>query len=122
MNVNPSKENWISGFFGISGFNVSCVANFDESRIDLSLGKKDKEKNKSAYDYLYNRRTEIEAEVGASLDWDRSDDTKASFVSVHLPNVSISNETDWIQMAKFHAEWSKKFYDAFVPLLREWNK
>ena len=122
VNVNPSKENWISGFFGISGFNVSCVANFDESRIDLALGKSDKDKNKSAYDYLYNRKAEIEAEIGADLDWDRSDETKASFVSVHLSNVSISNETDWIQMAKFHAEWSKKIYDVFVPLLREWNK
>lgn len=122
MNVNPSKENWISGFFGISGFNVSSVANFDESRVDLALGKSDKDKNKSAYDYLYNRKAEIEAEIGADLDWDRSDETKASFVSIHLANVSISNETDWIQMAKFHAEWSKKIYDVFVPLLREWNK
>lgn len=121
-NVNPSKENWISGFFGISGFNVSCVANYDESRIDLWLGKPDKEKNKSAYDYLHNRRAEIESEIGASLDWDRGDNIKASSVSVHLANVSISNETDWIQMAKFHAEWSKKIYDVFVPLLREWNK
>ena len=25
-------------------------------------------------------------------------------------------------MAKFHAEWSKKFYDVFVPLLKEWQK
>lgn len=28
----------------------------------------------------------------------------------------------WLQMATFHAEWSKKFYDVFVPMLNEWNK
>ena len=30
----------------------------------------------------------------------------------------VKNETDWLQMAKFHAEWSKKFYDVIVPYLR----
>ena len=33
-------------------------------------------------------------------------------------DVSIENETDWLQMAKFHAHWSKKFYDVIVPYLR----
>ena len=35
--------------------------------------------------------------------------------------IGISDETNWTQMAKFHAEWSKKFYDVFVPLLQQWN-
>lgn len=121
-NVNPSKENWISGFFGISGFNISCVANYDCSRIDLYLGKSDKTKNKSAYDYLFSHKEKIEEKLGISLEWQRSEDTKASFVVYRLNNVSIANETDWTQMAKFHAEWSKKFYDVMVPLLVEWNK
>lgn len=120
-NVNPSKENWISGFFGISGFNISCVANQDESRVELVLVKTDKLLNKSAYDYLYARRAEIESKLGASLNWLRSDETKTSYVSYKLSDVSIANETDWLQMARFHAEWSKKFYDTLVPHLKLWN-
>lgn len=120
-NVNPSKANWICGFFGIRGFNISCVANYDQARIDLALSKSDKQKNKSAFDYLYARKDAIEAQLGTPVDWQRSDDTKASFVVYRLPGVSIAHETDWIQMAKFHAEWSKKFYDVFVPLLQQWN-
>ena len=38
---------------------------------------------------------------------------------ISLPGVSIENETDWTQMAKFHAEWSKKFFDVIVPYLKE---
>lgn len=38
-------------------------------------------------------------------------------IQYRLPNVSITNETDWTMMAKFHAEWSRKFYDVFVPYL-----
>ena len=51
-NVNPSKENWINGFFGVSGFNISCIANFDCAKVDLYLGKAKKEENKKAFDML----------------------------------------------------------------------
>ena len=59
-----------------------------------------------------------ESKLGKPLEWLRSDDTKASFVLTRLPEVSIKNETDWTMMAKFHAEWSKKFYDVLVPYLK----
>lgn len=121
-NVHPSKMNWISGFFGISSFSISCTANMNEANVCLVLGKSVKEKNKSAFDYIYAHKESIEEQIGAPLVWDRSENTKASYVAYHLEDVSINNETDWLQMAKFHAEWSKKFLDAFVPLLKQWNE
>lgn len=36
---------------------------------------------------------------------------------MQLDNVSIENEVDWIQMAKFHTEWSKKFYDVIISYI-----
>ncbi len=121
-NVNPSKENWISGFFGIGGFQISCVANYDQARVDLSLSKSEKASNKSAYDYLLARKEEIESKLGSQVEWLRSEETKGSYIVVRLKDVSIQNETDWIQMAKFHAEWSKKFFDVMVPYLVDWSR
>lgn len=121
-NVNPSKENWISGWFGISGFSIDCVANYDQARVEIDLQKADKQKNKAAFDFLITRKLEIEQKLGVSLEWMRGDDTKGSYILYRLMDVSITNETDWIQMAKFHAEWSKKFYDVIVPYLQQWNE
>lgn len=118
-NVNPSKDNWINGFIGVSGFYISCVANFNEARVEVILGKPEKEKNKAAFDILMKSKDDIENALGVGLVWARSEDIKTSRVYVALNNVSISNENDWIQMAKFHAEWSKKFFDVFVPILRK---
>lgn len=118
-NVNTSKENWISGFLGHSGVTISCVANFDSARVELYIAKADKEKNKKIYDYLAKYQSAIESKIGATLEWNRKDDTKASRIHIQLNDVSISSETDWSQMAKFHADWSKKFYDAMVPYLDE---
>ena len=59
-----------------------------------------------------------EEKLGRQLNWSRSDETKGSFITISLDNVSIENETGWIQMSKFHAEWSKRFFDVLVSYLR----
>ena len=117
-NCSPTKNNWQGGFFGIGGFNLSCVANFNFAKVDLYFGHSNKTRNKEAFDFLYSNKTAFEASFGRSLNWTRNDDAKASVISIRLENVSIENEADWTMMAKFHAEWSKKFYDVFVPYLK----
>ncbi len=116
-NVNPSKDNWISGFFGVQGCSICCVANWDCARVELYLGKNDAQKNKKLFDLLYAKKNEIESKLDVALVWNRGEDIKSSKISYQLENVSIENETDWLQMAKFHTEWSKKFYDVIVPYL-----
>ena len=118
-NVNPSTSNWISGFFGVGGFNITCVANYDCAKVQLYLGKSNPAKNKEAYDFLYKHKQEIETKIGVELDWQRADTYKSSSIFYPLNGVSIANETDWIRMAKFHAEWSKKFCDVILPVLKE---
>ncbi len=118
-NVNPAKEYWVSGWFGISGFSIGCFAKYKQISVELDLAKSDRTKNKSAYDYLYARKDEIEKTLGIPLDWWRFDG-KASYVHYGI-DLGIADETNWTQAAKFHAEWSKKFYDVFVPLLQQWN-
>ena len=118
-NVGPSTANWISGFFGIGGFNISCIANYDRAYVQLFLGKKDKEKNKEAFDLIYKHKDEIEQNLGEHIIWNRADNNKASNVMFELRGVSIANETDWIRMAKFHAEWSRKFSDVCLPYFKD---
>ena len=118
-NVGPGTSNYISGFFGISGFSICCVANMDQARIDFYMGSNDVEKNKTAFDKLYAHKDEIEKELDVPLTWDRADDNKASWIYYKLENVSVSNESDWPRMAKFHAEWSDKISNALLPYLIE---
>ena len=75
-NVSPGTSNTVSGFFGISGFNVSCIANFDQARIDFYMGKSDSAKNKAAFDTLVAHKEEIEQELGVSLTWERANELR----------------------------------------------
>ena len=114
-----TKSNWINGSFGMGGFNITCVVNYNQARVDLTLGHSDRAKNKMAFDYLYSHKSQIDQVLGEQVEWLRSDNTKGSYIVMRLNGVSIVNEADWTQMAKFHAEWSKKFYDVFVPYLKQ---
>ena len=117
--VNPSKFNRVSGFFGIGGFCITCVANFDHAGVEIVLQHPDKDRNKAAFDMLYAHKAEIEKELGVSLWWSRNDGSKTSSIGYNLENVSLENEDDWPAMAKFQTEWSKQLCDVIVPVLRE---
>ncbi len=118
-NCNPTRDNWLCGWFGIGGFSLTCIANQNGARVELNLGKGNRDINKEAFDYLFMKKAAIEASLGTEVTWKRNDDSKASQIVISLPGVSIENETDWTQMAKFHAEWSKKFFDVVVPYLKD---
>lgn len=98
-NVNPVTSNWIAGFVGIPGIHIDCVANFDESRVELYLGMASKEKNKELFGFLFARKDNIEKVIGTQLIWSRMDDNKASKIHTFLPGVDISKDIDWPRMA-----------------------
>ncbi|GAB1476209.1 DUF262 domain-containing protein [Bacillota bacterium] len=117
-NVNPTKDNWVSGFFGVSGFGISCIVKYDEAKVEFYMGNTDNSINKAAFDKLFSQKTEIESALKTLLIWDRGDSKKSSKISIKLEGVGIGNESDWPQMAHFHALWSKKFYDVIVPYVK----
>lgn len=119
-NVNPVTSNWIAGFVGIPGIHIDCVANFDESRVELYLGMASKEKNKELFGFLFTRKDNIEKVIGTQLIWSRMDDNKASKIHTFLPGVDISKDIDWPRMAKFHVDASKKLYLAFKEHLEQY--
>ena len=121
-NVNPTKGFWVSGSFGMSGFSIMCEAHMKKAGVNLCLGHADSARNKSAFDYLLAQKESVEQKLGYSLLWYRLDEKKASYVTIHLGGVSITDESDWPHIAQFLAAWSKRFYDVFVPLLRDWNQ
>lgn len=122
-NVTPSKDNWINGYFGISRFFISCVANFDSTRVELSFSKTDDSENKRAFDYLYKFKNEIEKNIGTELIWKRYEDKKTKKIYYQINGRGISNRADWNFISEFMAEWSFKLYKHIVEpyLIDTWK-
>ena len=116
-NVNPTKFHWVSGFFGVSGVNISCIANKDCARVEFYIGKSEAQANKQIFDHLHKYKDEIEEKIGAQLDWKRLDEYKTSAIHIEDKSLSIDREEDWPKMAEFHGKWSRAFYDVLVPYI-----
>lgn len=117
-NCKPTASNSTYGYFGINGFHIDCTANFDSAYVCFYMGKNDAASNESAFDLLHSHKDEIEEQLGITLNWDRAEHCKASWLTYNLRDVSIANETDWPRMAKFHAEWSDRICNAVLPYLQ----
>ena len=118
---NPGEENWASGFFGIGGVHVSIVANYNCARVELYAVGTNKMSAKELFDELGKHREEIEGKLCADrIYWNRGNDRKHARIFVQDDSLSINNEEDWARMAAYHAEWSKKIHDVFVPYVREY--
>ena len=109
-NVNPSKDNWISGFLGISGVTINCVVRYDSARVEYYICKSNEQETKAIFDKLYSQKSEIEREYGRPLVWDRGDDKKSSKIYTVLENTSLTNPNDWDTIRDFMVSNAKAMH------------
>ncbi len=57
----------------------------DETRVEFVLNTGAKERNKVLFDYLYDRRDQLQKSFGAPFEWRRLDDKKVSLVVFRQP-------------------------------------
>lgn len=71
-NRRPTKDSWISGGIGRTGFSLQYAIRRNDSQVELwiSLGAGMKAKNKAAFKQLEQQKAAIEAEFGAPLEWE----------------------------------------------------
>lgn len=116
--ASPSTDNWVDGFFGVPGAHLCAKANYDNAQVLIYMVGP---RAKAMYDFLAERKDKIEAEIGCPLNWNRGNSLKHSRVWIVDESIGLDNESNWRQMAEFHAKWVKKLYEVIVPLLRKWN-
>lgn len=65
-------------------------------------------------DELFSHKDEIERVMGTSLNWDRGDRKISSKICVTLEEIGLVHENEWETIARFHAKWTAKLYEAVV--------
>lgn len=85
-------QNWYSFKSGNTGFYYNATfAKGGKLRAELYIDTPNKAVNKAAFDYFLGLKGEVESEMGASLDWERLDNARASRISVVLPDTDIDD-------------------------------
>ena len=72
-------------------------------------------KNRQLYDYLEERRTEIESSFGTALNWERRDAKKRQRVAVYRDGTIESAENELQEIRAWQIENLLKLKEVFTP-------
>lgn len=108
-----SYDSWKTFGSGNSAFaySVAFRANHRYS-CELYIDHRNKEKNKSCFDMLYQHKEDIEKEIG-SLSWERLDNRKACRIAVYV------DETTEDELITWSIENLKAFKNVFSKYIKE---
>jgi len=114
---NSLKHKHLSGASGHSGITFNPVIRMDCARAELYLDTGDRDRNKSIYHALLDKKDEIENAFGRNLDWQELPDKTACRICVHFPGYGLTDEDHWDEIIDLLADNIAKLITAFkAPL------
>ncbi len=110
----PGTNHWYSFGIGTSLSNLSALLIAKEDKIGVELYIRS-DNTKFIYGELIKQKDEIEAKIGAALEWKELPDKKASRILLFKP-VETNNEETWPEQFSWMQNALEKFDQTFRPI------
>lgn len=82
-------------------------------RIEIYISGIEQSQTKQLFDRLYDQKTEIEAELGEALSWEKLDHRYSSRIAYYRPDSSITDDAEKLaEIQQWAVETLPKFYSA----------
>ena len=121
-NISASKDNWIGIGIGMSGVNLNMVVSRSYARGEIYFNRGSKEENKWCFDFIEERKEQIEKEFGEPLIWERMDDKVSCRIKAQLDGVSIFDNEDWGKMISYMVDVSQRMAKTFHNPVKQLNR
>jgi len=121
-NISPSKDNWIGIGIGMSGVNLNMVVSRSYARGEIYFNRGSKEENKWCFDFINERKEQIEKEFGEPLIWERMDDKVSCRIKAQLDGVSVFDNEDWGKMISYMVNISERMAKTFHNPVKQLNR
>ena len=121
-NISPSKDNWIGIGIGMSGVNLNMVVSRSYARGEIYFNRGSKEENKWCFDFINERKEQIEKEFGEPLIWERMDDKVSCRIKAQLDGVSVFDNEDWGKMINYMVNISERMAKTFHNPVKQLNR
>lgn len=119
-NISPSTSNWQSTFIGHSGINVSVIANLNSIRIELYIGKRNKNINDDIFNFIKNRQDTIERESNQLFKWSNNSENITSKISLEYDGIGINKSKDWQSCIDLFVDGVNTMFEHIVPIVNEY--
>lgn len=117
-NISTGKDHWLSAGSGVSGCNYQLYFLQKELVVLVYMSRASTEENKFLFDFLYERKEQIEVAFGEPLEWARLDDKKASRISFRLA-VDGYDKNQWPDYIAWQLEHMMRLEQAFKQPIKE---
>ena len=106
-NISPSKDHWLSAGSGVRGCPFNLLFLQKELRVELWISRGSTEENKFIYDFLLDKKSQIEESFGEPLEWMRLNDKKSSRIQFTFKADGF-NKDHWDKWIQWHLEYMTK--------------
>ena len=107
-NINPGKDHWLSASTGISSVSYALIFAKKEIRVELTFQRADADENTFMFEFLKERKADIEAEFGQPLTWADLPERKACRIQ-YAKAVDGYDEDNWPAMIDWLSEHIVRF-------------
>jgi len=121
-NISPSKDNWIGIGIGMTGININMVVSRNYARGEIYFNRGSQEENKWCFDFIQERKNQIEKEFGEPLIWERMDDKVSCRIKAQRDDVSIYEKEDWDKMIDYMVDVAERMEKAFRNPVKQLNR
>ena len=120
---NIGTENKYNEYVAGSGFSQIArrmrMTWENEARVELLIQSSDAEWNKAAFDLLKESQEQIEVELGATLHWDRGEDTKSCRIGASRNGSLDDSEEELDEIRSWMIDNVQRFRPVFRPYLED---
>ncbi len=102
-NVSPSNRGTAGTGTGMAQIWYELVFRFNEARVCIHCDRRNEDENKFVFDKLYEQKDAIEMRFGASLEWNRNSEAKASKVQF-CKEFDGRDRSNWEAIANWMSE------------------
>jgi uncharacterized protein DUF4268 len=122
INISPSKDNWIAIGIGMSGVTLNMAVSRNYGRAQIYFNRGSKEENKLCFDFLFDKKEQIEKKFGDNLVWERMDNKISCRIKAQLDDVSVYEKEDWDKMISYMVDVSGRMEKAFRNPVKQLNQ
>lgn len=116
-NVAPSKDNWLTGASGHSGFGFNPVILLNGARAEIYIDSSNDQRNTSIYKKLKSQKNEIDSVFQGELVWQDLPGKRAYRICVEYNKFGLNHEEHWDEIINWLAENIALLTKAFKPVL-----
>lgn len=121
VKISPVTASWISKSLKVSyRIDINAVVGFDFDRVEVYIDNREKEVNKAIFDYLFEKKDEIEKEYGGHFIWERLSDNRACRIKdeIECHTFEVDN---WTEVFAFMNSAGLRMFDVFHKYISEFS-